>query len=130
MTHSVQRYWKWDEGFNDTPYKLGADINDLLQKGLVGPSLDNPRNFLGSAKGAPKHIEVVDEKVNSILFSSFHKSTFPYITKGLWGMEKHDFIKTLKAFLKRTTIAYSGDKLLVDFRGGYVTIAILSRDYR
>lgn len=129
MIRSVQKYWKWDEKFNDTPYKLGSDINDLLQKGLVRPSSDNSTNFLGSAEGAPKYVEVVDGKVNFILFSSWKKSTFPSIAKGLWDMKQRHFIKTLSKFLTRKTIMpRSGDHLLVDFREGYVTIAILSRD--
>ena len=128
MTGSVQKYWKWDEKFNDTPYKLGADIKDLLEKGLVSPSMEYPGHFLGSAEDAPKYVEVVDEKVNLILFSSFKKSTFPSIATGLWDMEQRDFMKTLRKFLKKITIPRSGDHLLVDFRRGYVTIAILSRD--
>ena len=100
MTHSVQTYWKWNEKFNDTPYKLGSDINDLLHKELVSPSIDNPRNFLGSAEGAPKYVEVGDGKVNFILFSSLKKSTFPSITKGLWDMKEQDLIATLNKLLK------------------------------
>ena len=70
MTHPVQTYWEWDEKFNDTPYKLGADINDLLQQGLVKASIDHPRIFLGSAKGAPEHVEVWNGEVRFIFFSS------------------------------------------------------------
>ena len=127
MTRSVKRYWKWDEKFNDTPYKLGSDINDLLQKGLVSPSIDSPSNFLGSPEGAPKYVEVVDGKVNFILFSSFKKSTFPSIAKGLWDIKEQDLIATLNKFLKKTTVLRSGDKLLMVFREGVVIIATLSR---
>lgn len=125
--HSVQKCWKWDEKFNDTPYKLDADIKDLLQQGLVRPSTDNLTYFLGNAQGAPKYIAVVDGKVDSIFFSSCQKSTFPSITKGLWEMKQPEFIQTVKQFLKRTTIARPGPTLLVDFLKGAVTIAILYR---
>ena len=87
MTRSVKRYWKWDEKFNDTPYKLGSDINDLLQKGLVSPSIDSPSNFLGSPEGAPKYVEVVDGKVNFILFSSFQKIYLPIYCQRVVGHE-------------------------------------------
>ena len=115
MTRSVQKYWKWDEKFNDTPYKLGSDINDLLHKELVSPSIDNPRNFLGSAEGAPKYVEVFNGEVNFILFSSLKKSTFPFIIKALRGMEQDDFTITLELFLQRKPILHFDDKLLVDF---------------
>jgi len=128
MTHLVQTYWKWDEKFNDTPYKLGADINDLLQQGLVKPNIDNPRSFLGSAEGAPENIEVFDGKVNFILFSSLKKSIFPFIIKVLLDREQDDLITALEVFLQRIPIAQFGDTLLVEFSGGYVTTAILYRD--
>lgn len=129
MTHPVQTYWEWDEKFNDTPYKLGADINDLLQQGLVKASIDHPRIFLGSAKGAPEHVEVWNGEVRFIFFSSLKKSTFPFIIKGLWNRKQDDFITTLELFLKRAPIMCFDDKLLVEFSKGDGIIAILYRSW-
>ena len=127
MTHLLQEYWEWNEELNDTPYKLGSDINDLLQKGLVFPSIDEANKFLGNAKGAPRDVEVIDGKITLVFFSSVRKSTFPSISEGLWDMEERDFIKTLSKLLKKTTGPISANNLFVLFRGGFVAFAMIFR---
>ncbi|MHA7877916.1 MAG: hypothetical protein ACX93T_03285 [Bacteroidota bacterium] len=123
----MKKYWEWDERFNDTPYKLGSEIQDWLQKDLVYPDKNKKDRFLGCKKGAPECIEVNNGKVILVLFSFASNSTFPEIKQGLWDMEEPAFIATLNNILGLPCTPQSGDYLFVVFRGGFVTAAAIFR---
>ena len=129
MTSIVKRYWKWDEKLNNTPYRLGSDIDDLLQKGFVRPDNDTINSYLGHAQGAPKYVEVSAGKVTLVWFSFPNKSYFPEIKNGLWDMEEHEFTTTLNDLLGLPCEPEYGDYLYVVFRGGFVTAAAILRRF-
>ncbi|MHA7877914.1 MAG: hypothetical protein ACX93T_03275 [Bacteroidota bacterium] len=127
MTRIVRKYWKWDECLNNTPYKLGLNIECLLQNGLVYPENDAVNSFLCHAQSAPRRIEVRNGKVILAWFSFASNSTFPEIKQGLWDMEEPAFIATLNDILGLPCTPQSGDYLFVVFRGGFVTAAAIFR---
>lgn len=127
MTQIVKRYWKWDERFNDTPYKLGSEISCLLRKGLVHPDKDVEDGFLGLGEGTARHIKVSTGKISLVTFSSPRGSIFPTIQEGLWDMEEPKFTETLNRILGPPCEPTDGDYLFVVFRGGFVTWAAILR---
>ena len=129
MTQIIKRYWKWDEEYNDTPYKLGLDIDYLLQRGLVHPNEDEEGGFIGFGQGAPRRIEVQENsgEVMWVTFSSPNGSIFPKIKEGLWDMEEPKFTETLNSILGPPCEPTYGDYLFVVFRGGFVTMAAIFR---
>ena len=129
MTQIIKRYWQWDEKYNGTPYKLGLDINYLLQEGLVHPHKEEEDSFIGLGEGASRHIEIEVSagKIDFVTFSSPRSSIFPTIQEGLWDMEAPKFTEVLNEILGLPCEPTCGDYLFVVFRGGFVTMAIIFR---
>lgn len=127
MTQIVKRYWRWDERFNDTPYRLGGDIGCLLRKGLVKPDKDEEDSFLGLGEGAPWRVKTSAGEVIGVSYSFGDNCIFPNIQEGLWDMEEPKFTETLNEILGPPCEPTCGDYLFVVFRGGFVTMAAIFR---
>jgi hypothetical protein len=127
MSSIIRKYWKWDERLNDTPYKLGLEINYLLQKGLVYPDKNEEGGFMGIGEGTPRHIRISYGKVDLVYFSFPSNSIFPKINEGLWEMEEPKFTETLNSVLGPPCEPTHGDYLFVVFRDFFVTAAAIFR---
>lgn len=127
MTQIVKRYWPWNEQFNDTPYKLGSEIQGWLQKGIVCPDKSQRNVFMSCVQGGSQYIRVYSGKVVFVAFSSVENCIFPTIKEGLWEMEEPKFTKTLNRILGPPCEPTHGDYLFVVFRGDFVTMAVILR---
>ena len=127
MSKITKKYWRWDERFNYTPYKLGADIDSLTRKGLIHPSKNEKDAFVGLREKNPQHIEAHSRKISLVYFSFPSGSAFPKIKEGLWEMEEREFITTLNELLGTPCEPTHGDYLFVVFRDFFVTAAAIFR---
>ena len=70
MSQIIRRYWKWDEKYNDTSYKLGLDIGYFLHKGLVYTDKDATARrdrFMGCGEGTPRIEASAGKELGSLL---------------------------------------------------------------
>jgi len=123
--NDTKKFWKWDERYNNTDFKLGEDITTLLKKNLITPDPEDENEFFGK-NGNPWKIRVE----RGIIVSIFYRKTFfPFINKGnsLWEMEWKEFCPTISKVLDETNEDHKGDLLFVAFRAYYVAIVGIMR---
>lgn len=121
MSRINKEFWKWDESLNNTHYKLGDDISELLdlkeidfdkEKDEYNVLLDNEINSL-KTKG---------NKIDRVYFSRNIKN---FINVGLWELEYSNFKIEMDNILESTNKDYKGDKILVVFRDYFVDFVML-----
>ncbi len=121
----TKRYWKWDEVFNTTPFKLGGDIQYLLLTSFVIKT--NDPNEYSTEQECPWKIRVVDDKIRSI---SYQEVFFSFSGFNLedWNLIKMEFDLKMDSLLERTDENFEGDLLCVVFRDDFVAIAGILRN--
>ena len=93
-------YWKWDEKYNNTVFKLGRTIEELLavRSGAVLRPPANPNKFFGNIPGGPKYVYVVDNKIVLVFFGNCCE--YPEISKGIWRLHGDELVAELNKFLE------------------------------
>jgi hypothetical protein len=82
-----KRYWKWNEGLNSTEYKLRADINSFLIRGLVIKSPGESNEYRG-INNVPWKITVTEQRITCVFYSEVY---FPFPDLDIWELELKDF---------------------------------------
>ena len=79
----IKKYWRWDEKFNTTDFKLGMDIQSLLNKDLALQNEKHPNEFMGKHK-VPWRIITKNGAIISVFY---REAFFPFYKDNLWDME-------------------------------------------
>lgn len=119
----VKKYWKWNEQYNPTPFKLGVDIMSLLEQGLVTQDPENPKYFIGKEQ-IPWRICTENNQIACIIY----RSSAPFFDQELWDLFSiEEFEKRMNTHLTSATEEARGDILIVIFRDSFVQTAGIMR---
>jgi len=111
----VRKYWYWNEKLNQTPFKLGARIDDLEGSKLVDKkSIDK----YTASKEKIKFLLTSDRKIEGVFFKDEYDL---FNVKNIWELEIRDFVKVVDEILIPADENAKGDILFVIFRGGFVS---------
>ncbi|MCG8340591.1 MAG: hypothetical protein MI674_04980 [Cytophagales bacterium] len=123
----IKKYWKWDEKFNTTDFKLGMDIQSLLNKDLALQNEGHPNEFVGNHK-VPWRITTKNGAIISVFY---REAFFPFYKDNLWDMEWEKFEETVDVLLvpaNKEDKEDKGDLFYVVFRDFFIAIAGILRN--
>ena len=119
-----KRNWKWDEGKNQTKFKLGLEINEFISEGLLNKSEEE--GYYEGKDGYPWKIQVVDGKINAIFF---RKEFFPFPDMKIWDLDLLEFENEVNKILQPFKEHDKGNRLHVVFREFFVAmVCIISEE--
>lgn len=111
-------YWLWNENLNETEFKLGGEIQKLLDRQLV---IQTAEGYSG-VEGLPWTIEVE----NGLIHAVFYRQSFP-LFQGFqeddWNLKLDEFRLKMNTLLAPVNKEFLGEKLYVVFRDQFVAIA-------
>lgn len=119
-----KKYWKWDEKFNDTKFKLGDDIQSLINDGIVFPYLEDSTMFYGENE-IPWKIRTENGMIKSIFY---RESFFFFYKEDIWDKDYDKFESVIDEVLTPADKNDKGDLFHVVFRGGFIAIAGIIRN--
>lgn len=120
----IQRYaWCWDEALNQTPFKLGRSVQEVL------PSLTKVKEEAGVSEyegvgGCPWRVEAHQGLISRVFFQI---DFFALLAVDLWDRHAVAYVAEVDRHLTRYPAAGGCDRLQVVFRDGFVAIAGISR---
>ncbi len=118
------RFWKWNEDFNYSKFKLGEGISELIEnKTLIKDSINSSKFHVIS--GLPEYIIVESNKISSIFFE---KKFLQIDEFDIWNMRMTEFIRTMDDFLEPCEHNFRGDVLTVLFRDVFTGYAEVKRN--
>lgn len=124
MSNIEKRYWRWDEDLNQSDFKLGDDINKLLDKGLVVRSVYSEK--YNGINETPWILDVdADNKINAI---NYREKFFSLNGEDISSLHLRQFELKMDSILERADVDEKGDKLITMFRDFYLAVVILKRD--
>lgn len=122
MNNKITKYWKWNESFNNSAFKLGLNI-DSIPDGLICNAFNNNEVYIIKS-GMPQSIVVRDKQIKKL---NFRDSFFTFHDVNLWEMEYRDFVLNIEKYLTPIDDDTSGDILCVIFREFHPAIAFVRR---
>jgi len=119
-----KRYWQWSEDLNETDFKLGANIHELIERDLVKKGSGDLQYQGVNDVSAPWSITVdKNDQITSIGYREF----FFFKGESIGQLLMSDFIVKLNRFLIAANENYDGDRLCVVFRDSFFAVAILTK---
>ncbi|MFZ9847476.1 MAG: hypothetical protein ACO3EE_04930 [Flavobacteriales bacterium] len=83
MTLKIKKIWKWDDRLNNSKFKLGGNIRELLQQGFITEGKEP--NLYKVFKGEAEEITAIE----GIIRITYFKENFPFLEKEDWDLELH-----------------------------------------
>lgn len=126
MSIIKKEYWSWDESYNNTEFKLGQDISDLLISKSIVQFGDDKFEYkvLDS-----RDVDLLKVKNNRIVSIYFSRNTKFFVKEGLLELKYEEFKIEIEKIFEHVEKDYEGNKIFVVFRDGFVTfIAIVGNE--
>ena len=126
MSKILREYWGFQQSRLLKPYYLGQSIDLHKESENLKKSTEGEYDY--EYIGQNKFLWIVTIKDDIIIRIAF-KQNFPLPNFEFWD-NHYDLISAhLKLFYKRVDKTYTGDKMCVISRDGFVTLIILNKGY-
>ena len=118
-----KKYWQWTEELNETAFKLGDSIQELVNKGLVQRK-DGHHHYSG-VEEVPWLIDIDDK--NTITSICYRGKFLSINGEYIGDLDFKTFVSKIDSLLKPADENYSGSRLSAVFRGSYLAIIIIRK---
>ncbi|MCO5946145.1 hypothetical protein [Mucilaginibacter flavidus] len=119
-----KRYWQWSEYLNESDFKLGVNIHELIERGLV-EKRGGDLQYRGINEASAPWTIAVDK--NDQITSIGYREFFFFKGENIGQLHMSEFIAKLNRFLIVANENYDGDRLNVVFRDSFFAVAILTK---
>lgn len=116
-------YWKWNEKYNHSIFKLGDDFSTIESNRLLLQDKYNPKKY-HVLKGLPDYIIINSNKISEIFFE---RNFLKFNEKDIWELAIEDFKTEMSKYLEPCGSNYKGDILRVLFRDIFTGFAEIKR---
>lgn len=117
-------YWKWDDDYYSTLFRLGDNVQELVDNEVL--LLDEDGDTLVNGEW-PWSVTAREGQVASIFFRI---EFFDLINESIWELPVDRFCELVDKHLERAEDTTKGDFLYAVFRGKYIAIAGLIRKWK